>query len=134
TSNLPPSGLYPGGLQRARFLPAIALIERHCRVQELDGGTDYRLRQLERAALWLGPDLADAEARLAAEFERLADSPAEKNARVAVLGRSIRARREADDIVWFDFRELCEGPRAAAHYTESPRCYHSVLLSGVPAM
>lgn len=134
TSNLAPSGLYPGGLQRARFLPAIALIEKHCRVQEVDGGTDYRLRQLERAALWLGPGVADAEGRLAAEFERLADSPCERNARIAVAGRTLRARREADDIVWFDFRELCEGPRSAADYIEIARCYHTVLVSGVPAM
>ena len=65
TSNLPASELYRGGLQRARFLPAIALIERHCKVLELDGGVDYRLRQLESAPLFLGPDVPQAEARLA---------------------------------------------------------------------
>ncbi len=55
TSNLPPAELYRGGLQRERFLPAIALIEKHCRVMQLDAGVDYRLRQLERATPWLGP-------------------------------------------------------------------------------
>lgn len=134
TSNLPPQELYRGGLQRERFLPAIALIERHCRVQELDGGADYRLRQLERAALFLGPGTADAERRLAAEFERIADSPVDRNARIEVNGRAIRARREADDLAWFEFRELCEGPRAAADYIEIARCYHTVFVSGVPVM
>jgi len=134
TSNLPPRELYRGGLQRERFLPAIALIERHCRVQELDGGADYRLRLLERAALFLGPGEADAERRLAAEFERIADSDVDRNARVEINGRIIRVRREADDVAWFDFRELCEGPRAAPDYIEIARCYHTVFVSGVPVM
>ena len=134
TSNLPASALYRGGLQRARFLPAIALIERHCKVLELDGGTDYRLRQLESAQLFLGPDVAQAEERLASEFERLADGPGEKEVRVQVEGRAVRARREAEDIVWFDFRELCEGPRSTADYIEIARCYHTVLVSRVPVM
>lgn len=134
TSNLPASGLYRGGLQRARFLPAIALIERHCKVLELDGGVDYRLRQLESAPLFLGPDAAQAEAQLAAQFERLADGPGEKDVRVQVEGRAVRARREAEDIVWFDFRELCEGPRSTADYIEIARCYHTVFVSRVPVM
>jgi cell division protein ZapE len=134
TSNLPPARLYEGGLQRQRFLPSIALIERHCRVQELDGGTDYRLHRLERAALFLGPGEAHAERRLAEEFERIADSAVDRNARIEVNGRTIRARREAGDLAWFDFHELCEGPRAAPDYIEIARCYHSVFVSGVPLL
>jgi len=134
TSNLAPSSLYRGGLQRDRFLPAIALIEKHCRVMELDAGVDYRLRRLEKAALWLGPGDADAESRLAAEFERIADGPGERDQRVQVEGRTIRARREAEDVVWFDFREICEGPRSAADYIEIARCYHTVFVGRVPIM
>ena len=133
TSNQPPAGLYPGGLQRERFLPAIALIEKHCRVMELDGRVDYRLRQLERATLWHGP-AADAEGRMALEFEALADGGGALDVDVQLEGRAVRARREAEDIVWFDFRELCEGPRSAADYIELARCYHTVFLSGVPVL
>ena len=46
----------------------------------------------------------------------------------------MRARREAEDVVWFEFRELCEGPRSAADYVEIARCYQAVFLSGVPVM
>jgi len=134
TSNLPPAGLYHGGLQRERFLPAIALIERHCRVVELDAGQDYRLRELERATLWLGPGVADSDARLEREFDRIAGGGSVRDARVQVEGRAVRARRRAEDVVWFDFRELCEGPRSAADYIEIARCFHAVFLSGVPVM
>jgi cell division protein ZapE len=134
TSNLPPAALYAGGLQRERFLPAIALIERHCRVVELAAGQDYRLRELERATLWLGPGVAGVDARLEAEFDRLTGGAGERDARIQVAGRAVRARRRAEDVVWFEFRELCEGPRAAADYIEIARCYHAVFLSGVPVM
>ncbi len=134
TSNLPPANLYRGGLQRARFLPAIALIEKHCRVMELDAGVDYRLRQLEDATLFLGPAVPDAESLMAAEFARLADGHGQKDARVQVAGRAVRARREAEDVVWFEFRELCEGPRSAADYIEIARCYHTVFVSRVQVM
>ena len=134
TSNLPPSELYRGGLQRARFQPAIALIEKHCRVMELDAGVDYRLRQLERAMLYLGPAVADAEAMMASEFARLADGRGDKDVRVQVEGRCVRACRKAEDVVWFEFPELCEGPRSAADYIEIARCYQTVFLSAVPVM
>lgn len=134
TSNQPPSELYRGGLQRARFEPAIALIGKHCQVIELDAGVDYRLRQLERARLFLGPGASGVLETLASEFERLADGRGREGVRVDIGGRAIPARRAAPDVVWFEFRELCEAPRAAADYIEIARCYHTVFLSGVPAM
>lgn len=134
TSNLAPADLYRDGLQRARFLPAIAQIERHCRVMELDAGVDYRLRQLERAMLFLGPEIRDADARMASEFERLADGPGVSDVQIELEGRTLCARREAEDLVWFDFRNLCEGPRSAADYIEVARCNHTVLISRVPVM
>ena len=134
TSNLAPTDLYRDGLQRARFLPAIVRIERHCMVMELDAGVDYRLRRLERAQLFLGPEMTDAESRMAAEFERMADGPGAADVDVQVEGRPVRAIREGEDIVWFKFRKLCDGPRSAADYIEIARCYHTVLVSKVPVM
>lgn len=134
TSNLPPAALYLDGLQRDRFLPAIALIERHCRVIELAAGADYRLQHLEGATLWFGPGDGDVDALMAAKFARLADGEDARDVRIRIEGRAVRARRAAEDVVWFDFRELCEGPRSTADYIEIARRYGTVFLSGVPAM
>jgi cell division protein ZapE len=134
TSNHPPAALYAGGLQRERFLPAIALVERHCSVMELDAGVDYRLRQLERATLWFGPAAERGGDRMEAEFERLAAGGGARDVAVELEGRRVRARRESEGVVWFDFRELCQGARAAADYVEIARCYGTVFLSGVPVL
>ncbi|TAK55420.1 MAG: cell division protein ZapE [Gammaproteobacteria bacterium] len=134
TSNVAPADLYRDGLQRARFLPAIALLERHCQVLELDGPDDYRLRQLERLPTFLGAGVADREQRLAAEFAALAADGAAANPNMVIVGRPLPARAATADIAWFDFDELCERPRAAADYIELARCYHTVLISAVPVL
>ena len=52
TSNIEPEGLYRNGLQRARFLPAIALIKKYTQTINVDSGIDYRLRTLEQAEIY----------------------------------------------------------------------------------
>ncbi|MCB1853841.1 MAG: AFG1 family ATPase, partial [Halieaceae bacterium] len=132
TSNIQPSGLYENGLQRQRFLPAIALIEKYTRVVNVDAGIDYRLRTLERAELYHYPLDASAEASLRDSFERLAPQAASYWERMEVNGRYLTCRCRADDVGWFDFAELCDGPRSQNDYIELARMFHAVLLSGVP--
>jgi cell division protein ZapE len=134
TSNLPPSELYRDGLQRARFLPAIAAIERHMTVLELAPGTDFRLRALEQAPLYHHPAGPDADARLADAFARVAGAEGERDCELDIEGRPIHARRCADGVAWFEFRALCDGPRGAADYIELAHGHHTVLVSGVPQL
>jgi cell division protein ZapE len=134
TSNIEPSRLYLNGLQRQRFLPAIALIEKHTQVVNVDAGVDYRLRTLERAELYHYPLDAEADVSLRQSFERLAPHAATDGASLQINGRAIRTRSVADDVVWFDFAELCEGPRSQNDYIELAREFHAVVLSGVPVL
>jgi cell division protein ZapE len=132
TSNVPPGGLYRDGLQRQRFLPAIELIERHTELLTLDGATDYRLRQLERAPLYFSAAACDAEAVLAQRFEAIAGQPGNPGGSIEIDSREIPVRRRSSGVVWFGFDELCDGPRSTVDYIEIARGYQTVLISGVP--
>ncbi|MDX9874864.1 MAG: cell division protein ZapE [Spongiibacteraceae bacterium] len=134
TSNIVPDELYKDGLQRARFLPAIDLIKRHTEVVNVDGGVDYRLRVLERAELYHSPLGEAAEAALQSAFTALAPEAASSDVDIEVEGRLIRARAIADDVAWFDFAALCDGPRSQNDYIELAREYHAVLLGNVPQL
>lgn len=134
TSNIVPSGLYKDGLQRARFLPAIALLEKHTRIVNVDGGTDYRLRALKQSELYYTPNDQAAEAALEGVFGHLVHGAdhIHEDVDIEVEGRSIRARKEAEGVVWFDFRALCDGPRSQNDYIEIARESHTVIVSDVP--
>jgi cell division protein ZapE len=134
TSNAPPSELYRDGLQRSRFLPAIALIERCTETINVDAGCDYRLRQLEKAPLYLDAGRPDAESALARRFEEIAGDPGATDGTLVVEGRPIPLRRQSADVAWFDFEALCEGPRGTADYVEIARDFHTVFVTGVPVL
>jgi cell division protein ZapE len=132
TSNTPPSALYRDGLQRARFEPAIALLEQHCRVLELASEHDWRLRRLDQAQIYQHPPGREAERVLTRLFHDYARGNEHEGGSVAVHNRPIAVRRRADNIVWFDFDALCEGPRSRADYTDLAARYPAVIVSGVP--
>lgn len=134
TSNTPPAELYPGGLQRARFLPAIRRIEQHCRVLEVDGGKDHRLRLLESAEIYHHPLDETAERQLDHYFRQIVQNDPDSDEAVTIQQRRIPTRRVARDVAWFDFDALCASARSASDYTELARCFHTVLLSNVPVM
>jgi len=132
TSNTQPAGLYRDGLQRSRFLPAIALIERCTESVNVDAGHDYRLRALERASLYVDSGAPSAELQLAQRFEEIAGEYGEADGVLEVEGRPIRFRRRTDDVVWFAFDAICAGPRGTGDYVEIARDFHSVFISDVP--
>ncbi|MCA1771311.1 MAG: cell division protein ZapE [Halomonas sp.] len=134
TSNIVPDDLYKDGLQRARFLPAIDLLNRHCRVVNVDSGVDYRLRALERAEIFHSPLDDAAEEELARSFREIAGQAGEENAPLEINQRVLRTRRLHDDIAWFEFAELCDGPRSQNDYIELAREFHTIIVSNVPAM
>lgn len=134
TSNIPPQELYKGGLQRERFLPAIDRVLQHTRVLHLDSPTDYRLRALSKAEIYHSPDDAEAHSSLDEAFGEIAPEPGERDTRLLIHGREIKAIRLADGVGWFDFAALCDGARAAADYIEIARTHHSVLISGTPQL
>ncbi|HWW19604.1 MAG TPA: cell division protein ZapE [Steroidobacteraceae bacterium] len=132
TSNSPPGELYRDGLQRARFLPAIDLLERELEVIGLEGAVDYRLRQLRRQPIYLDSHAPTTATQLQNLFEQLAPEHGDAGTNLKVSGRSLHALRRRGDVVWFNFVTLCEGPRSQEDYVEIAQEYRTVLLSDVP--
>jgi len=134
TSNVEPKELYKGGLQRDLFLPAIDLIYKHTKVLNIDSGIDYRLLFLKQAEVYFHPDDEKAIQGLNYNFDHLSPDHGLENGVIEVEGRDLSYLRRGEGIIWFDFSELCEGPRSQNDYIEIARCFHSLILSGVPSM
>jgi cell division protein ZapE len=132
TSNRAPQDLYHDGLQRQRFMPAIQLLQRELDVVALGEGTDYRLRQLERARTYLDSNAPGSEAEMQDLFQSLAQDSRTGPTDLPIEGRIIGARDTGAGVAWFDFQTLCEGARAASDYLELARLYQTIFVSNVP--
>ena len=133
TSNFKPDDLYPNGLHRDRILPAIALLNDKLEVINVDNGSDYRSITLEQVGLYHTPLGAAADAAMMAAFDRLAEAR-DESPLLHIEHRELQARRRAGGVVWFDFKQLCGGPRSQNDYLELATQFHTLLLSGVPEM
>lgn len=133
TSNYPPDGLYPNGLQRHLFLPTIAMLKENLDVIEVDAGIDYRLRALEQMDAFLVPADVAADARMQADFVAIAGVGGE-GGNILVLDRRIPVYRQAPGVIWFEFDVLCGGPRSQNDYLEIAREHHTLFLSNVPRL
>ena len=134
TSNIPPQELYRDGLQRSRFLPAIALLEQHLSVTQLEAATDYRFRTLQRADLWYVPHDGAASAALSEYFLSLTGQEAGDPKTVDINHRAVNLLADAPGVAWATFSTLCEEPRSAVDYVEMAREYHTVLIEQIPLL
>ena len=133
TSNYDPELLYPDGLHRDRILPTIALLKQKMDVMNVDAGVDYRGRALEQVDSYYTPLGAETDRKLREAYARIAET-ADDDPHVTIENRQIRALRRAGTIIWFDFATLCGGPRSQNDYLEIASRFHTVILSGIPAM
>lgn len=134
TSNRIPDDLYKNGLQRERFLPAIALIKQHTGVFHIDGGVDHRIALLEQDDVYYSPITANTRERLTQRMQSLATCAITSDHVLTIHKRPVKALMHADEIAWFEFDVLCNAPRATPDYIQLARDYHTVILSDVPVM
>ena len=131
TSNYAPSGLYPQGQNRSSFLPTIALIEANLTVLNVDGGEDYRLRTLKPAEIFFVPDNDENEQKLSDLFKNMSGGVAAEAGISVIHCREIPHKAKSEQVIWFDFRALCFGPRSQADYLYLAEHYEIVFLSGL---
>ncbi|MEA9390359.1 cell division protein ZapE [Acerihabitans sp. TG2] len=134
TSNIPPDELYRNGLQRARFLPAIELITRHCEVMNVDAGIDYRLRTLTQARIYLTPLNDQTAHEMHGIFTRLAGENTTAAQVLTINHRPMPILGARNGVVAVNFNTLCADARSQNDYIALSRLYHSVLLHNVHVM
>ncbi len=132
TSNVAPGELYEGGLNRDRFVPFIDLLQRRLEVMELDAGLDYRRGCITGMRVYFTPP--DGAAALDQAFASLTGGARGEADEIVLRGRSLPVPCAAAGVARFGFAELCEKPLGAADYLAIAALYHTVILSGVPAM
>ncbi|OEF25500.1 cell division protein ZapE [Vibrio rumoiensis] len=134
TSNIPPKNLYRNGLQRARFLPAIELIEKNCIEVNVDSGIDYRMRTLEQAEIYHYPLDEKAKQNLDTYYQQLSRDECKAVQMIEINHRDLSVQGSCDGVLYATFSQLCESTRSQSDYIELSRLYHTVLLSDVKQM
>jgi cell division protein ZapE len=134
TSNVPPSELYMDGLNRALFLPFIALIEEHMEIVPLHARTDFRLEKLAGAPVWYVPADRAADAALDQAWRRLTAGHAGEAQDLMVKGRAVHVPRASMGVARFPFHDLCQQPLAAIDYLKIAHEFHTVMIDHIPVM
>ncbi len=134
TSNILPDELYPNGLQRARFLPAIALIKRYCDVINVDAGIDYRLGKLASAHLWIHPLSGASLTAIDKMYQALTGEMRGKEEIITINHRAIHTMGSDEGVLAIDFKALCGQGRSQHDYVEISRLFHTILLYNMPVM
>jgi cell division protein ZapE len=134
TSNVAPDDLYKDGLNRALFLPFIALIEERFDIVELDARADYRLEKLKRAPVYYSPIGPKADAALDAAFLALTGHQRGEPLEIELLGRRLDVPQAIDGVARFDFDALCRRPFGAADYLQIAQRFHTLIIDRIPAL
>ena len=134
TSNIAPSGLYKDGLNRALFLPFLALLEKYCEVVRLDARTDFRLEKLTGVAAWYVPPDAAAEKALDDAWHRLVGTAEGAPQELVVKGHIVKVPKAAMGVARFTFDALCAQPLAASDYLKIAHEFHTVVVDDIPVM
>ncbi len=134
TSNVAPDDLYHDGLNRALFLPFVALMRERLDVVELKARADFRLEKLARAPVYYCPDDARAEAALDATFLSLTGAARGEPMDIALLGRILRVPQAIDGVARFSFADLCRRPLGAADFLAIAERFHTLVVDRIPRL
>ena len=133
TSNYPPDGLYPNGLKRDNFMPAIRLLTDNLVVEQIEGTVDYRHRSLMDAGVFFVPNNEANRQKMQSLYQKMTGTLPE-SATVILLGREIAVVGVHEQVIWFDFEVLCCSPRSYEDYLLLAQAYRTVFLSDIRSL
>lgn len=134
TSNRPPEDLYKDGLNRALFLPFIALLRARMEVRELESPTDYRQHRLEGAQVYFTPAGRAAKAALSAIWADLTGGAPGVPLVLTVNGRKVEVPAFANGIGRASFWDLCARPLGPADYLALAQAVRVLILEDIPQL
>lgn len=134
TSNRPPEDLYKHGLNRALFLPFIAMLRDRLQVVPLDSETDYRQGRGMAGGRWFAPADATAAKALDAAWSDLLGGASETPLRLTVQGRVLVLPRAGERIARASFWDLCGRPLGPADYLALADAVDCLLIEGIPRL
>lgn len=134
TSNRPPDDLYKDGLNRAVFLPFIAMLKDRLDLHELESPHDHRLRGLKGKPVYHTPLGPDADARMADAWAELTDGARPEPLTLTVHGRAVTLRGFAEGVGRARFADLCEHPLGAADYLAIADAVETLMIDRIPRL
>ncbi len=134
TSNVEPSRLYEGGLNRALFLPFLALLAERTEVINLNSRTDFRLEKLSGSTVYHVPADDTARREMDAMYLSLTGSEKGRPQKVEVLGRFVDIPQAHANVARVGFDELCRKPLAAADYLAIADRFDTIFLDNIPVI
>lgn len=134
TSNTKPDELYRNGLQRALFLPAIALLKNYTHVIHIPTTIDYRLRHLQKAGVFYTPNDELAYEKMNENFNLFTENTLVSTEAIEIQGRKINVKKRSDEVIWFDFDMICHVPRSQHDYLAIAKQYKTIFISNIPSI
>jgi len=133
TSNRAPSDLYLNGLNRALFLPFIAMLETQFQVLELASPHDYRQHRLSGAQVYFHP-----AGKVRAEMDRiwrdLTGGAGGEPLILIVNGRTVTLPHASHGVARASFWELCAKPLGPADFLAIAAAVRVLILEDIPQL
>ncbi len=133
TSNRPPEDLYLNGLNRALFLPFIAMLRARLQVVELESPTDYRQHRLAGTTVYFHP-AGSAQGRMNTIWSDLTGGAAGEPLRLPVNGRTVELPRFASGVGRATFWDLCARPLGPADFLAIAAACRVLILEDIPQL
>ncbi|MFN7222576.1 MAG: cell division protein ZapE [Paracoccaceae bacterium] len=133
TSNRPPEDLYQNGLNRALFLPFIAMLRDRLTIHELESPNDYRQHRLAGAQVYFHP-AGKVRGEINAIWADLTGGTAGAPLRLPVNGREVELPHFANGIGRATFWELCARPLGSADFLAIASAIRVLILEDIPQL
>lgn len=134
TSNVAPDDLYKDGLNRALFVPFVAMLKERLEIRALEARTDFRLEKLARAPVYYCPPDAAAKAAIDDAFRRLTGHAHGAPVEIALLGRTLKVPEASGGVARFSFDDLCRQPLGSSDFLAIAQRFHTILIDHIRVM